>query len=568
MKLFRFLMMTMAAIVLAGFVSCSDDATNSGGDDNADGTQTRAHISVAISVPNESATTRASDTEGDTNDKDAGTADEFAIKNATLYFFTQGSLTAGSTYAYEGTYVQSLTIAGSSLSAATGGATDPKTYTTTSSQSVSGLKPGESYHVYAVINGTTNLTLSKSTTEKMFLETSLAAGFSAGLVTESTLAGGTGWLMSSRGKAKDNATTPNTVQYSTLNIHITNNATNAATTGAVSLDVERVMGKLQIKEGITDNEYPISYTNNEGTPIKYADVTLEEVTVLNTRTDGYLFRRIARIPLANDDAFSSLATAPVSYEKLTTAAYTNNKITTAADYILDPRTKEKTDANIANSSYLGWYSAKSAATNMSTLNSTYSTLGYCLENTMHSSMQINGYTTGLMFKATVVPTGNILTAGSLEDETSNTPITWNSATYPTFFNHGNRFYSSFQALANDGIITAAKAAEYATKIAGSATDKADVLKELRDANVTRCENGICYYTYWIKHQPNDQHLAVMEFAIARNNVYRMAVTSISGIGGSSDTIVPEDENETTVVYLQVELNVLPWIVREQDDIRL
>jgi hypothetical protein len=56
-------------------------------------------------------------------------------------------------------------------------------------------------------------------------------------------------------------------------------------------------------------------------------------------------------------------------------------------------------------------------------------------------------------------------------------------------------------------------------------------------------------------------MGVMEFAIVRNNLYRMLITKISGLGDGIpqvDTDKP-DEGET---YLKVVLNVKPWIVRD------
>ena len=65
-------------------------------------------------------------------------------------------------------------------------------------------------------------------------------------------------------------------------------------------------------------------------------------------------------------------------------------------------------------------------------------------------------------------------------------------------------------------------------------------------------------------------MGVMEFAIVRNNLYRMLVTNVSDLGeGGTGTITvsPDipDEGET---ILQVTINVKPWIVRDQTNIVL
>lgn len=83
------------------------------------------------------------------------------------------------------------------------------------------------------------------------------------------------------------------------------------------------------------------------------------------------------------------------------------------------------------------------------------------------------------------------------------------------------------------------------------------------------KDGICYYTYWIKHandQNEDNNLVgskdetggVMEYAIVRNNVYKLNVTSIAGPGGD----IPGDRN--------VNVNVLveDWQMDSTEDVEL
>ena len=55
----------------------------------------------------------------------------------------------------------------------------------------------------------------------------------------------------------------------------------------------------------------------------------------------------------------------------------------------------------------------------------------------------------------------------------------------------------------------------------------------------------------------------MNFGIVRNNIYRMTITSVAGLGYQDVPVNPDtpDEGET---YLKVVLNVKPWIVREQN----
>ena len=80
------------------------------------------------------------------------------------------------------------------------------------------------------------------------------------------------------------------------------------------------------------------------------------------------------------------------------------------------------------------------------------------------------------------------------------------------------------------------------------------------------EGYLSYYTYWIRHLDNYKptSMGVMEFGIVRNNLYRLLITNVSGLGYPDVTVNP-DEGET---YLSVILNVKPWIVRDLTNIVL
>ena len=79
----------------------------------------------------------------------------------------------------------------------------------------------------------------------------------------------------------------------------------------------------------------------------------------------------------------------------------------------------------------------------------------------------------------------------------------------------------------------------------------------------------CYYFYWNRHNNNDNAgvMGDMEFAVVRNNVYKLAVTKINRLGhprlseNDPDPIDPIDPDETGDVYISVSVEVLPWVVR-------
>ena len=79
----------------------------------------------------------------------------------------------------------------------------------------------------------------------------------------------------------------------------------------------------------------------------------------------------------------------------------------------------------------------------------------------------------------------------------------------------------------------------------------------------------CYYFYWNRHNDNGVPgvMAPMEFSVVRNNVYKLAVTKINQIGHpidpSNDPTPPDphDDDEEQNVYLNLQVEVLPWTVR-------
>lgn len=90
-------------------------------------------------------------------------------------------------------------------------------------------------------------------------------------------------------------------------------------------------------------------------------------------------------------------------------------------------------------------------------------------------------------------------------------------------------------------------------------------------NVNTYENGTCYYPYWIRHANNNKpnEMGIMEFGIVRNNIYELAVKSISSLGLSGvDKPEPDKDDETNEVFFSVEIKVKDWILRKNNDIIL
>lgn len=79
----------------------------------------------------------------------------------------------------------------------------------------------------------------------------------------------------------------------------------------------------------------------------------------------------------------------------------------------------------------------------------------------------------------------------------------------------------------------------------------------------------CFYFYWNRHNDNLQNgvMGPMEFAVVRNNVYKLAVTGIKQLGhprlpgNDPDSPTPGTPDESDDVYLTVTCDVVPWVVR-------
>lgn len=80
-----------------------------------------------------------------------------------------------------------------------------------------------------------------------------------------------------------------------------------------------------------------------------------------------------------------------------------------------------------------------------------------------------------------------------------------------------------------------------------------------DDAVSTYEDAQCYYTWWIRHSndDNDNTNGTMEFAIVRNNIYKLDVASVFSLGGDVPT-----------VGMHVVVTVKTWLLYDTDVIDL
>ena len=194
------------------------------------------------------------------------------------------------------------------------------------------------------------------------------------------------------------------------------------------------------------------------------------------------------------------------------------------NYVIDPYTTTKNVAywNDNSATVLTWYRnhITTSPTNKTVSDAIYTDgsekfyiLDYTQENTMLKENQLNCYATGIIAQASFIPSVVYQADGSTASYVANSDL---------WYRNG-RFYN------------------YAYP------------------NATLYSKGVCYYRYYIRHSNDNEvgKMAVMEFAIVRNNIYRLTINSFSGIGYTDPTPSdPTDMDENMKIILYVE----PWTV--------
>lgn len=535
--------MGLAALLLTTWSACSDDTDIPGGENPE---EARAYTTVTIAVPNGVAETRAgttADTDDD-NTTEAGSEDEYKVKTANLYLFPGGT---GSSF---GSAKLKEIISINQFTQMTASTADAKTIVWTSKKTA--LTPGD-YRIYIVVNGTVNgvdNTSKNSLTEADFLAKTTADA--TGVIAAVPEAG---LVMASRSPKSDNM---NTLPYIAQTITKDPEQTIAAT-------VERMMGKITVTAGGANvasaaNVYT-SFSSTVTAISNITNITLKGYYVVNARKEGYYFRHVDK---------ESTATNPLGE-----ANYGNS--TTSLPYVVDPKTYSKTysgtPAALAGS-YADWYLQGSGAFDLLSFGSfggTYTAMpgyssaaaetkvaAYCHENTMLKDKQKNGYTTGIVFKAEIAPSKMMQKkagSGGVEENSTFTSMS-------EIFYHSGIFYKDIAALKEAGVLLADGTTS--SSVSGAPAD-------LKKNDVQCFKKGsadgkfVCYYPYWIKHIPSDDVAEdVMEFGIVRNNVYKVTVTGIQGVGkdGVTEDIITDTEtDDPTTVLLNVKLSIKPWTVR-------
>lgn len=372
----------------------------------------------------------------------------------------------------------------------------------------------------------------------------------------------------------------NFVMTSAADATLTLNSNPEDNPAKATVDVERMAARL---------DYMNSKDSYECTDPAYSGATVKitGAALVNNLTAGsYLLKRVA------DDVNGT----NLSYLGDETA----DENGAATNYVLDPWTASK-NGNLYGTWFMNgssdpnwWAGYVQPGTSVSDGAETWQRIGYTLENTMAADAAGSDYSTGVVFKATFHPKGvanyqngaTFFALGthlfaSMEDmmtyvygadfsqfdDKINACDNW--ASVKTFaaslLDNDPSGYKAFllgQDEAQDlaQVKESLKWSAYMLSNCGYSASLNETYKVELDQNgiVTRnalqsygvrtYEDATCYYTWWVRHSNdnNDETKGIMEYAIVRNNIYKLTVNSIYSLG---NYVPGEDENIILDVYV-------------------
>lgn len=343
-----------------------------------------------------------------------------------------------------------------------------------------------------------------------------------------------------------------------------------------TVDVERMAARLDYK---TTGTYTCDDPAYSGATVEITGAAL----VNNLTAGSYIIKRVA------DDVNG------------TNLSYLGNETAdengAATNYVLDPWTASK-NGNL----YGTWFMNGSSDPNWwagyvqpgTSVSDGWLRIGYTLENTTAADAAGSDYSTGVVFKATFHPKGvanyqdgaTFFALGTHLFASMEDMMTYvygadfsqfdakidacdNWAAVKTFaaslLDNDPSGYKAFllgQDEAQDlaQVKESLKWSAYMLSNCGYSASLNETYKVELDQNgiVTRnalqsygvrtYEDATCYYTWWVRHSNdnNDETKGIMEYAIVRNNIYKLTVNSIYSLG---NYVPGEDENIILDVYV-------------------
>lgn len=242
-----------------------------------------------------------------------------------------------------------------------------------------------------------------------------------------------------------------------------------------------------------------------------------------------------------------------------------------------------------------WAAYVQPGTSVSDGTETWQRIGYTLENTTAAEEAGKRYSTGVVFKAKFHPQGvanytdgetffeygtkiyasmenmmknfygskfdeldalitNCTTWGDVKQFITSTLLTNDPSGYNKYIEGLAEGKNDTETVADASSLTWSK---YMLNECGYSKDENGKVVLDQNGKVTRIalkpygtrtyEDATCYYTWWVRHSNDndDTKKGIMEYAIVRNNIYKLTVESVYSLGGE----VPDDESLIVDVYV-------------------
>lgn len=206
---------------------------------------------------------------------------------------------------------------------------------------------------------------------------------------------------------------------------------------------------------------------------------------------------------------------------------------------------------------------------------------YCPENTMKAEAQLNGQTTGVVYKVNYKPEGKYYTELAAENGTDSYSQMFekvlalgddvrDAAITKTIFTEADKTDGTFYSYNGYVFKSMAGARLYkAIATANSGADAAAVNTAFTNGNedgIQTYTKGDCYYTAWIKHNPTSTVTMEQDkYGVVRNFWYELKVNSIKKLGYSKPTYEkPTDPDDKEEASIQVQVKIKKWRLVKQN----
>lgn len=346
---------------------------------------------------------------------------------------------------------------------------------------------------------------------------------------------------------------------------------------STSVMVERAVARFDYREkqGITNNEYLLGEDETTNITVK-----LESYRLMNISKSFYHLKRTAKNENSDEIVYGGNETPDnyvVDYDWAAKKAWYNEDIKPKTDdlfFIPLVNTAVSNEKNTKATSDDGYIELEDLSEEG--VNRDGKIMGYCTENTIPGiATQVNGLTTGIVFKGKVI-------GDYVKDAKSYALYEFNDEIYnkwEDFKKVWNETYSSPEYSLDDE--------NYAQEPDPSDTDNLNNLRKKLAGKAKRIpilgsgsdKHCYVYYIYWNRHNDNGYNslMGPMEFAVVRNNIYKLTVTKISELGHPNDPtdttdpqepdpdpVEPGKDDEVSKAYMEVTVNILNWTVRENE----